>query len=127
MARDGARVALVADGRVYVAALQEQAGTLGLGTPMAADTVVGEVGDLAWADATSIDVLGSLPEAGQQALRVTVGSGQVQPLGVPPDPVSIAAAPASLSLVATGDDQVLSNVGLQWREFTAGRAAAYPG
>ncbi|HEX6886527.1 MAG TPA: LpqB family beta-propeller domain-containing protein [Candidatus Nanopelagicales bacterium] len=127
MARDGARVAVAADGRVYVAALQEQAGTVGLGTPMAADTLVGEVGDLAWADATSIDVLGSLPEAGQQALQVTVGSGQVQPLGVPPEPVSIAAAPASLSLVATGEAQVLSNVGLQWREFTGGRAAAYPG
>jgi hypothetical protein len=127
LARDGARIALVADGRTYLAAVQRSQGGLVVGRPVPTDSTVAEVSAIGWRDATALDLLGRLGEGGPQALRMSVANGQVVPLGIPAEPVELAAAPGSLSLVAAADERILSNVGLQWRDFAAGRAVAYPG
>jgi hypothetical protein len=127
LARDGARIALVAGGRAYVAAIHRRGGRLVVGAPVRTDTTVTEVSAVAWRDATAVDLLGRLADGGTQALRLSIASGQVQPLGIPVDPLELAAAPSSVSLVAAGDRRILANVGLQWRDLGPGRAVAYPG
>ncbi|MCU0300712.1 MAG: GerMN domain-containing protein [Candidatus Nanopelagicales bacterium] len=126
LARDGARIALVAGGLAFVAAIRTDGG-LAVGAPTRTDSTVSDVAAIAWRDATSLDLVGRLGDGGGQALRLSVGSGQVQPLGTPVDPVELAAAPASVSLAAAADERILGNVGLQWRDVGPGRSVAYPG
>ncbi len=127
LARDGARIALVAGGRSYVAAVHRSEGQLVVARPVPTDTIVLDVSAIAWRDATALDLIGRLGDTGAQALRMSVANGQVAPLGVPMEPIELAAAPSSVSLVAAADERILTNVGLQWRDRGPGRAVAYPG
>ncbi len=127
LARDGARIAVLAGGEPYLGVLATRGGQLQVSSLHRTDTVVERASDLAWRDATSVDLLGSAAGAGRQVLRVAVGSGQVLSLGAPGKPAGVAAAPAAVTLVANDDAQVFANVGLQWRERGPGRSVAYPG
>jgi hypothetical protein len=127
LARDGTRVALLAGGLVHLGVLEAHGDGVAVGSVRPLGAAVAEARDLAWRDAGTLDVLGVPTGSARQVARLTVGNGQVLPLGAPARPVDVAAAPTVLTLAATRDAQVFGNVGLQWREQGPGRAVAYPG
>jgi hypothetical protein len=127
LARDGARVAVVAEGTVLVGILEERDSGPAIASLHRVDTVIGRARRLAWRDASTLDVLGTQTGGGRQVLRLTIGDGQVLPLGAPAQPVDLAAAPGGLTLVGTESSAVFANVGLQWRDQGSGQSVAYPG
>jgi hypothetical protein len=127
LARDGSRIALVADGSVLVGVVVEDDDGPAITSLRRVETVIEDARALAWRDASTLDVLGALAGGGVQVLRLAVGSGRVLPLGTPARPRELAAAPAGLTLVGTGPGGVFANVGLQWRDQGSGRSVAYPG
>lgn len=127
VSRDGARVALLSDERLYVGAVQADSPEAAVVSVRRVESSIRDAQAVAWRDATTLDVLGVLGSGGQQALRVSLASGLVTPLGAPADPEELASAPGSVTLVATADGRIVGNVGLQWRDQGAGRSVAYPG
>jgi hypothetical protein len=127
LARDGARVALVAGGTVNVGVISDDEDGPAIVSVHRVDTTVAGATALAWHDASSLDVLGKQAGGSRQVLRLTLGNGQVLPLGAPALPLDLAAAPAALTLVATRAGSVFGNVGLQWRDQGTGTSVAYPG
>lgn len=127
LARDGTRIAIVVGGQVYVGVMVRSDDGLLVSSVHRIATQVSGIVDLAWRDASTLDLLGELAGGGRQVLRVSVGSGQTMPQGAPADPVDVAAAPNAVTMVATSGGAVFGNVGLQWREQERGRSAAYPG
>jgi len=127
LARDGARVALVAGGTVHIGVLADVDGRPVIEAVHRVDSSVGDVTDVAWRDSGTVEVLGADASGVRQALRIDVGSGQVVPLGAPPGARDLAAAPNAVTVVATSDEAVFGNVGLQWRDEGRGRSVAYPG
>jgi hypothetical protein len=127
LARDGARIALLAGGVVHVGVLTEESDSLVISSVRRVDMTIERAVDVAWSDSRSLDVLGSAMGSGLQVLRQAIGSGQVLPIGAPARPAELAAVPLSETLVATRDAEVFANVGLQWREQDPGRSVAYPG
>ncbi len=127
LARDGARVALIAGGLIYLGAVVADAeGALSVESVHRLGLAVTQATDAAWHDSITLDVLGSSGGAGRQVLRVSVGDGGDQSLGAPPEPTEVAAAPGSESLVSSAEN-LFVNVGLQWRPQGPGRSVAYPG
>jgi hypothetical protein len=127
VSRDGARVALISGERVFVGSVQVDGRGVGIESVHRVEGSISAAQGVAWRDASTLDVLGALAGGGEQALRVAIGSGQVTPLGAPAEPQELAAAPGSVTLVATADGRIVGNVGLQWRDQGAGRSVAYPG
>jgi len=127
LARDGARVALVAGGAVHVGVLVEESGSLVISSVRRVDMTIGQASDVAWRDSRTLDVLGSAMGSGLQVLTLSIGSAQVLPIGAPARPAELAAAPLSETLVTTQEAEVFANVGLQWRDQGTGRSVAYPG
>jgi Lipoprotein LpqB beta-propeller domain/Sporulation and spore germination len=127
LARDGTRVVLVADGRLYLGVIQQSPSGLVIGSVRRIATSVSEVRDVSWRNSTTLDLLGRTETSSLQVLRVGVGTGDAQLLGAPPDPLEVAGAPGTASLVAGGGDQLFANVGLQWRAQGVARSVAYPG
>ena len=128
VARDGVRIALVADGRVLVGVLQRGSG--GALAIVSLHPIVGsltQVRDVSWRSATDLDVLGSLSHTGRQLVRLGVGSGSAQGLRAPTGTTDVAAAPSATTLAVAADRLVYENVGLQWRQQAPGESAAYPG
>lgn len=127
LARDGARVVLVAGGQAYLGVLAtDEDLVISIESVRRLGAAVTDITDAAWRDSTSVDVLGAAAGSSAQVLRLSVGTGADQPLGAPLEPREVAAAPGSASLVSS-DDSVFVNVGLQWRPQGAGRSVAYPG
>ena len=127
LARDGTRVALVADGILYLGVIQESPTGLVIGSVRRIATSVSGVRDVAWRNSVTLDVLGSTDTSSLQVLRIGVGTGEVQLLGTPPDPLEVTGAPGSATLVVGEGDLLFANVGLQWRAQGAARSVAYPG
>jgi hypothetical protein len=127
VSRDGARVALVSGERVYIGAVEADSPEAAVVSVRRVESAISEVRAVAWRDATTLDALGAIGSGGQQALRISLASGLVTPLGAPAEPEELAAAPGSVTLVATADGRIVGNVGLQWRDQGAGRSVAYPG
>jgi hypothetical protein len=127
LARDGARVALVSEGAIYLAVIQQVRNGVAIGPVRRIATSVSEVRDLAWRNSVTLDVLGRTDTSSPQVLRISVGTGAVQPLGAPPEPLEIAGAPASATLVSSAEALLFANVGLQWRAQGPARSVAYPG
>jgi hypothetical protein len=128
IARDGVRVAVVADGRLLVGVVQHDAD--GAPTVASLHRIVGDltqVRDVSWRTATDLDVLGSLSKTGRQLVRIGVGSGNAQGLRAPTGTWDVAAAPSATTLAVAADRIVYENVGLQWRQQAPGDSAAYPG
>jgi hypothetical protein len=127
LARDGARAALVSGGRVYVGVLEGTPRALAITSLHQVDRSITAARDLAWRDATTLEVLGSRSDGSEQVLRVVLGSGQVQPLGAPALGRDVAAAPGAGTLVVSGTRSLFVSVGPQWREAGRARSVAYPG
>lgn len=127
LARDGARAVLVAGGLLHLAVIHEEADSVVISTTRRIGTSVSKVGDVAWRDSGTLDVIGVADDRGRQVLRVSVGSDQEQALGSPAQAQEVTAAPGSPTLVATQGGQLLANVGLQWRAQGSARSVAYPG
>jgi Lipoprotein LpqB beta-propeller domain/Sporulation and spore germination len=127
VSRDGARVALLSGERVFVGAIVEDSRGIGIVAAHRVDSAIRDARALAWRDAGTLEVLGGLAGGDLQGLRVTIANGQVTQLGAPAEPQEVAAAPASVTLVSTGEDRIFGNVGLQWRDQGEGRSVAYPG
>jgi hypothetical protein len=127
LARDGARVALVAGGAVHVGVLVAESDSLVISSVRRVDMTIDQASDVAWSDSRALDVLGRAMGSGLQVLGLSIGSGQVLPIGAPARPAELASAPLSETLVATREAEVYANVGLQWRDQGAGRSVAYPG
>lgn len=127
LARDGTRVALVADEEVYLGVIQPSPDGLVVGSVRRIATSVSGVRDVAWRNSVTLDVLGRTDTSSLQVLRIGVGTGEAQLLGSPPDPLEVTAAPGSATLVAGEGDLLFANVGLQWRAQGDARSVAYPG
>lgn len=126
LARDGTRVALIADGAVHMGVVQVRGATLAIGSVRRIGSSIEQAADAAWRDATTLDVLGSQVSGAEQVLRLAVGSGQVLALGAPDSPREVAASPGSMTMVANGDGDLFGNVGLQWRPQGSARSVTYP-
>lgn len=126
LGRDGTLVALVAGGLVWVGVLQQQGSELVVGSVERVDWTITDVVDVAWRDASTLDLLAGPTLETRQVMRESIGSGEVTGLGAPTDPTEVAAAPGALTLVSGDDDGIYANVGLQWRRQDAGRSVAYP-
>ncbi len=127
LARDGARLVLVLDGQLHLGVIRAGAeGPEVVSVRRIAATVTG-VRDVAWRNSMTLDVLASTSSSDLQVLRVGVGAGDAQPVGAPPDPQEVAAAPGSATLTSTVGDLLFANVGLQWRAQGTARSVAYPG
>jgi lipoprotein LpqB-like beta-propeller protein/sporulation and spore germination protein len=135
VARDGARVAVITgsgpDARLLVGAILRQRGA-----PQARIAALREVlpqlravRDVAWADATTLAVLGV--EGSDPGALLLVDSDGYAISAVEPQPglVSVAAAPSSRPLLAgTGDGRLLQyTAGRSWVELGPGSDPAYPG
>ncbi len=128
VARDGARVAAVIAGRVYVGALTETPEGLAVESLRRADTESAKVTAVAWHDAQTLDVLGAPDAQGRaEVWRLWVGTTRLESLGSAGQATGLASAPSVMSLVATADARVLGNVGQQWRAWGLGQSVAYPG
>ncbi len=127
LARDGTRVALVADEVLYLGVIQPSPDGLVIGSVRRIATSVSGVRDVAWRNSVTLDVLGRTDTSSLQVLRIGVGTGEAQLLGAPPDPVEVTGAPGSATLVAGEGDLLFANVGLQWRAQGDARSVAYPG
>jgi hypothetical protein len=127
LARDGTRVVLVADGVLYMGVIQPSSAGLVIGSVRRIATSVSGVRDVAWRNSVTLDALGRTDTSSLQVLRIGVGTGDVQLLGAPPDPLEVTGAPGSATLVAGEGDLLFANVGLQWRGQGAARSVAYPG
>ena len=127
LARDGTRVALVADGVLYLGVIQPSTTGLVIGSVRRIATSVSGVRDVAWRNSVTLDVLGRTDTSSLQVLRIGVGTGEAQLLGAPPDPLEVTGAPGSATLVAGEGDLLFANVGLQWRAQGDARSVAYPG
>jgi hypothetical protein len=127
LARDGTRVALLADGLVYLGVIRQTESGVAIGPVRRIATSVSEVRDIAWRNSVTLDVLGRTDTSSAQVLRIAVGTGAVQPLGAPPEPREVTGAPGSATLVSSDDALLFANVGLQWRAQGPARSVAYPG
>jgi hypothetical protein len=127
LARDGTRVALVADEVLYLGVIQPSPDGLVIGSVRRIATSVSGVRDVAWRNSVTLDVLGRTDTSSLQVLRIGVGTGEAQLLGAPPDPLEVTGAPGSATLVAGEGDLLFANVGLQWRAQGDARSVAYPG
>lgn len=127
VARDGARVALLAGERLYVGVVVRDGRGAAIDSIRRVEAGVSAARAVAWRDAGTLDVLGSPTAGAEQVLRVTVANGTVTPLGAPAAPEEVAAAPGAVTLVATTEERIVGNVGLQWRDQGPGRSVAYPG
>jgi hypothetical protein len=120
-------VALLADGAIYLGVIQEAGTGVAIGPVRRIATSVSEVRDIAWRNSVTLDVLGRTDTSSPQVLRISVGTGAVQPLGAPPEPVEVTGAPGSATLVASAEALLFANVGLQWRAQGPARSVANPG
>jgi hypothetical protein len=127
LARDGARLALVSRGELYLGVISSEDSGLVISSVRRVAVGISDVRDVAWRSADTLEVIGSLDSRGSQVLRVTLGSDQAQQVGAPSDPREVSGAPSSSTLVTTEEDQLFANVGLQWREQGTARSVAYPG
>ncbi len=128
LARDGTRVALTSQGRLFLGTIAPSPDGVVVTGLTRSETLVSQVSGLAWHDSVTLDALGVHGGSATQVLRITVGSGQVLPLGAPSGPEGLAAAPEVPTLAATVEESLFSNVGLQWRPAgLPARAVAYPG
>jgi hypothetical protein len=127
VSRDGARVALISGGHVYLGSVRVADREVAIESARRIEDSVGDARAVAWRDAGTLDVLGVLAGGGDQVLRLSIAGGQVTPLGAPGSPRELAAAPGSVTLVATEESRIVGNVGLQWRDQGPGRSVAYPG
>ncbi|MGB8652007.1 MAG: LpqB family beta-propeller domain-containing protein [Mycobacteriales bacterium] len=126
VSRDGARVALVAGGQLYVGRVEEVASgprVVGLSLVLPSFSHGSAV---AWSASTELVVLGSLTRDAQ-AVRVSVDGSEVTALDTTGlRPVQVAASPAGVLVVSDGDLYAL--VGRRFTRVEIGVSApAYPG
>lgn len=131
-ARDGVRVALVVSrptGTVLLLGrVVQRAGVNGIvvDDPRRVESVLADVGDVAWADAEQLAIVGRLEAEGLAPLAVDLGEGRVTPLGGPGEPIAIAAAPG-LAVWAQVADTLWVRASGAWSPVTTGSAPTYPG
>ena len=127
LARDGARILLVAGGELHLGVIHLEGDEVVIGSVRRIATSIDGVLDATWRDSVTLEVLAPVESGGLQVVRVAVGSGQAQQLGAPPVPQEVAGAPGVPTLVSTQEGNLFGNVGLQWREQGPARSVAYPG
>lgn len=132
VSRDGARLAIVAGGRLFVGRVEHRgaggvrvAGLLAIGPRLTGVTAV------AWETGTSLVVLGRVQDA-LLPVRVAVDGSSVEPFdgpGLPGPPTSVAASPAGI-WVTSGAGRLSRLYRVRGRGFDAGpfgSAPVYPG
>jgi len=125
VSRDGARVALVAGGRLYVGRVE-----LGQGLPRVGDLAALDVGlratTVAWSSGTQLAVLAVARTGQGQVLRVAVDGSAVDVVNSSGlTPTQVAASPAGLLVTSGG--VLYSLAGRAPVKVTKGTAPAYPG
>lgn len=134
VARDGARLALVAGlgarSRLYVGAvLRDREG--GAVTQVRALREVlpalHHVRDIAWADATNLAVIGRLDEDADVPVVTDTAGYETSSIQLQPGLVSIAAAPAKAVVAGTASGQVQQYASGEWDDIGEGTNPAYPG
>lgn len=131
-ARDGVRVALVVSRPTGTALLLgrvvQRAGETGvvIDDPRRVESVLADVGDVAWADAEQLAIVGRLEAEGLAPFVVDVAEGRVTALGGPREPIAIAAAPGLPVVVQVADSLSARSSGV-WLPAVVGTAPTYPG
>jgi hypothetical protein len=135
VARDGARVALVAGAgaasRLYVGAVlrEGEESTVQVAALREVLPELRSVTDAAWVDATRLAVIGRLDEDADVPLVIDTAGYEVSSIELEPGLVSIAAAPPPHPIVAgsrSGRVQQYTATG-EWEPLGAGSSPAYPG
>lgn len=131
-ARDGVRVALVVNRStgtaLLVGRIVQRTGVSGLAIeePRRVESTLADVGDVAWADAEQLAIVGRLEAEGLAPFLVDVAEGRVIALGGPREPIAIAAAPG-LPVLAQVADTVSARTSGVWLQAVPGVAPTYPG
>lgn len=131
-ARDGVRIALVVSRPTGTALLLgrvvQRAGVSGVvvDAPRRVESVLADVGDVAWADAEQLAIVGRLEAEGLAPFAVDLGQGRVTALGGPREPIAIAAAPGLPVWVQVADTLAARSSGV-WLSGVTGSAPTYPG
>jgi hypothetical protein len=127
LSRDGARVALVAGGRLYVGRVElGSAGPRVVGLALVAATLH-DATRVSWASSTELVVLGILTRA-RQVVRVSVDGSSLQIVNTAGlAPTAVAASPAGVVLVAGGRLYLSSDGPFHQVQTDAAKDPVYPG
>jgi hypothetical protein len=125
LSRDGARAALVVDGRLYIGRVVASEGVPSLEEVSLVLPTLSQVRSVAWVSGIELAVLGSLSN-GPQVLRVAVDGSSVSALnsaGLTPGSVAASAA----GLLVTSRGVLFTAAGRGFTLVQAGSAPAFPG
>lgn len=125
LSRDGARAALVVDGRLYVGHVVATDGVPAVEGVSLVLPTLSRVRGVAWASGTELAVLGSLT-SGPQVLRMAVDGSSISALNSAGlSPVSVTASAAGL--VVTSGGVLYAASGRGFTRIQAGTVPAFPG
>jgi hypothetical protein len=128
--RDGTRAALLVRQGARVEPMVARIGRTGesvqVAAPVRVETALSAAVDLAWQDATTLVVLGTVGASALEVVSITLGSARVGRSGAPEGAVSLAAAPVRPVLVGT-PESTFTAVGTSWENLGPLRDPAYPG
>jgi len=129
-ARDGTRIALLVrrGSRIepMVARIERTADIVRVSAPRRVDSQLTESLDLAWADSSTLAVLGSSGSSSLEVWRFGVGTASVRRVGAPDGAVTLAAGPGRSPLVGT-DAELYRASGAGWTLLGEAVDPAYPG
>jgi hypothetical protein len=130
VSRDGTRAALLVRRGARVEPMLARIGRTGasveVAAPVRVESALSGAVDLAWQDATTLAVLGTVGASALEVVSITLGSARVARVGAPEGAVSLAAAPLRPVLVGTADT-TFTSAGATWDSLGALRDPAYPG
>lgn len=126
VSRDGARVALVADGQAYVAQVELVRGTPRIVDPVALLPRFNRITDLSWSTSTELVLVGAAGSSSQGVMRVSVDGSSVLRLNTGNlQPQGVGAAPNGLVLDVDGGLYALTARG--FARVATGRSPVFPG
>lgn len=109
-----------------VARIERTGDRVRVSAPRRVDSQLTESFDLAWADSSTLVVLGTSGRTSLEVLQFSVGTTRTRRLSAPEGAVSVAAGPSRSLLAGTGDALYIS-VGASWNRLGAATDPVYPG
>jgi hypothetical protein len=130
ISRDGTRAALLVRRGTRVEPMVARIGRTGaaveVAAPLRVESALSGAVDLAWQDATTLAVLGTVGASALEVVSISLGSARVARTGAPEGALTVAAAPQRPVLVGT-TEATFTSVGASWDGLGPVRDPAYPG
>ncbi len=131
VSRDGTRIALLVRRGSFVepmvARIERSADSVHVSAPRRVEALVTDALDLAWADASTIAVLGAANASALEVLEFGVGTSQVRRTSAPQGATEIAAGPGSRPVLVAAGGVLYQQVGSTWVRLGSATDPVYPG